>query len=67
MNDTNPRRLTIARAMAEAVQQEMQQDPKVFVMGDLVVSAYVTPRSQKPPLLALVSVPHKTVCGRSWS
>lgn len=34
MNDTNPRRLTIARAMAEAVQQEMQQDPKVFVMGE---------------------------------
>ena len=34
MTDTNPRRLTIARAMAEAVQQEMQQDPKVFVMGE---------------------------------
>jgi pyruvate dehydrogenase E1 component beta subunit len=34
MTDTNPRRLTIARAMAEAVQQEMQQDPRVFVMGE---------------------------------
>ena len=34
MTDTNPRRLTIARAMAEAVQQEMQQDPTVFVMGE---------------------------------
>jgi len=34
MTDTNPRRLTIARAMAEAVQQKMQQDPKVFVMGE---------------------------------
>lgn len=31
---TNERRLTIARAMAEAMQQEMQRDPAVFVMGE---------------------------------
>jgi len=31
---TNERRLTIARAMAEAMQQEMQRDPSVFVMGE---------------------------------
>lgn len=31
---TNERRLTIARAMAEAMQQEMQRDPTVFVMGE---------------------------------
>ncbi|MCY4292444.1 MAG: alpha-ketoacid dehydrogenase subunit beta [Roseovarius sp.] len=34
MNKTNERQLTIARAMAEAVQQEMQIDPTVFVMGE---------------------------------
>lgn len=34
MNVTNERKLTIARAMAEAVQQEMQIDPRVFVMGE---------------------------------
>ncbi|MDB6176333.1 alpha-ketoacid dehydrogenase subunit beta [Paracoccus sp. Z330] len=34
MSKTNERRLTIARAMAEAVQQEMQLDPSVFVMGE---------------------------------
>lgn len=34
MNKTNERKLTIARAMAEAVQQEMQIDPSVFVMGE---------------------------------
>jgi len=31
---TNERRLTIARAMAEAMQQEMSRDPTVFVMGE---------------------------------
>lgn len=31
---TNERRLTIARAMAEAIQQEMQADERVFVMGE---------------------------------
>ncbi len=30
----NERRLTIARAMAEAVAQEMRTDPRVFVMGE---------------------------------
>ncbi len=34
MTDNRVRRLTIARAMAEAVQQEMQNDPRVFVMGE---------------------------------
>ncbi|MEM8979934.1 MAG: alpha-ketoacid dehydrogenase subunit beta [Pseudomonadota bacterium] len=34
MNKPNERKLTIARAMAEAVQQEMQMDPSVFVMGE---------------------------------
>lgn len=28
------RKLTVARAMAEAVAQEMRLDPKVFVMGE---------------------------------
>lgn len=31
---TNERRLTIARAMAEAIAQEMRVDPRVFVMGE---------------------------------
>lgn len=31
---TNERRLTIARAMAESIQQEMQNDDRVFVMGE---------------------------------
>ena len=30
----NERRLTIARAMAEALAQEMRADPRVFVMGE---------------------------------
>jgi pyruvate dehydrogenase E1 component beta subunit len=30
----NERRVTIARAMAEAVAQEMRIDPRVFVMGE---------------------------------
>ncbi|WP_170386474.1 alpha-ketoacid dehydrogenase subunit beta [Ruegeria atlantica] len=34
MNKPNERKLTIARAMAEAMQQEMQIDPSVFVMGE---------------------------------
>ena len=34
MNKPNERKLTIARAMAESVQQEMQNDPSVFVMGE---------------------------------
>ncbi|WP_424934273.1 alpha-ketoacid dehydrogenase subunit beta [Amaricoccus macauensis] len=34
MNKTNERKLTIARAMAEAVAQEMRVDPMVFVMGE---------------------------------
>ena len=34
MNVPNERKLTIARSMAEAVQQEMQIDPSVFVMGE---------------------------------
>lgn len=34
MNESNERQLTIARAMAESVQQEMQADPSVFVMGE---------------------------------
>jgi len=29
----NERRLTIARAMAEAIAQEMRSDDRVFVMG----------------------------------
>ena len=32
----NERRVTIARAMAEAVAQEMRIDPRVFVMGEEV-------------------------------
>ncbi len=31
---TNERRLTIARSMAEAIEQEMRQDERVFVMGE---------------------------------
>ncbi|WP_116473171.1 alpha-ketoacid dehydrogenase subunit beta [Zobellella maritima] len=31
---TNTRKLTIARAMAEAIAQEMRTDPSVFVMGE---------------------------------
>lgn len=31
---TNERRLTIARAMAEAIEQEMVRDQRVFVMGE---------------------------------
>lgn len=34
MNQSNERNLTIARAMAEAIQQEMQSDQSVFVMGE---------------------------------
>lgn len=34
MTKPNERKLTIARAMAEAVQQELQLDPSVFVMGE---------------------------------
>lgn len=34
MNVPNERKLTIARAMAEAVAQEMRVDPSVFVMGE---------------------------------
>lgn len=34
MSNTSKRRMTIARAMAEAIQQEMQRDPQVFVMGE---------------------------------
>ncbi|MCC7251623.1 MAG: alpha-ketoacid dehydrogenase subunit beta, partial [Hyphomicrobium sp.] len=30
----NERRLTIARAMAESIAQEMRIDPRVFVMGE---------------------------------
>lgn len=34
MTKSNERKLTIARAMAEAVAQEMRVDPSVFVMGE---------------------------------
>jgi len=34
MDKTNERKLTIARAMAEAVAQEMRVDERVFVMGE---------------------------------
>ena len=34
MNTPNERKLTIARAMAEAVAQEMRVDPSVFVLGE---------------------------------
>ena len=34
MNVPNERKLTIARSMAEAVAQEMREDPSVFVMGE---------------------------------
>lgn len=34
MSKSNERKLTIARAMAEAVAQEMRMDPSVFVMGE---------------------------------
>lgn len=34
MSQSNQRKLTIARAMAEAVAQEMRIDPRVFVMGE---------------------------------
>ncbi|MBT9246602.1 alpha-ketoacid dehydrogenase subunit beta (plasmid) [Gemmobacter fulvus] len=34
MQQTNERKLTIARAMAEAMAQEMRLDPRVFVMGE---------------------------------
>jgi acetoin:2,6-dichlorophenolindophenol oxidoreductase subunit beta len=33
-NGTNERQFTIARAMAESIQQEMQKDQQVFVMGE---------------------------------
>ncbi|WP_238529718.1 hypothetical protein [Pseudooceanicola batsensis] len=33
MTKSNERKLTIARAMAEATAQEMRQDPSVFVMS----------------------------------
>tara|TARA_R110002049_G_scaffold232332_1_gene404879 strand:- start:80 stop:226 length:147 start_codon:yes stop_codon:yes gene_type:complete len=33
MTKSNERKLTIARAMAEATAQEMRIDPSVFVMG----------------------------------
>ncbi|MBL4596420.1 MAG: alpha-ketoacid dehydrogenase subunit beta [Robiginitomaculum sp.] len=33
-NGTNERKLTIARAMAESIQQEMQINERVFVMGE---------------------------------
>jgi pyruvate dehydrogenase E1 component beta subunit len=33
-NQTNERRLTIARAMAESIEQEMRGDERVFVMGE---------------------------------
>ena len=34
MTKSNERKLTIARAMAEATAQEMRIDPSVFVMGE---------------------------------
>ena len=34
MTETNERRLTIARSMAEAIGEEMRNDPHVFVMGE---------------------------------
>ncbi|MFC2967513.1 alpha-ketoacid dehydrogenase subunit beta [Acidimangrovimonas pyrenivorans] len=34
MTQSNERKLTIARAMAEAIAQEMRTDPGVFVMGE---------------------------------
>ena len=34
MSLSNERKLTIARAMAEAIQEEMQTNPSVFVMGE---------------------------------
>lgn len=34
MTQSNERKLTVARAMAEAVAQEMRIDPRVFVMGE---------------------------------
>ncbi len=34
MTISNERKLTIARAMAESIQEEMQVDPTVFVMGE---------------------------------
>lgn len=34
MTISNERKLTIARSMAEAIQEEMQVDPSVFVMGE---------------------------------
>lgn len=34
MSDNQSRRLTIARSMAEAIQQEMRRDPMVFLMGE---------------------------------
>ena len=34
MTISNERKLTIARAMAESIQEEMQIDPSVFVMGE---------------------------------
>lgn len=38
MTDTNERKLTIARAMAEAIAQEMRTDERVFVMGEDVAA-----------------------------
>ena len=38
MSKPNERKLTIARAMAEAVAQEMRVDPSVFVMGEDVAA-----------------------------
>lgn len=34
MNKPNERKLTIAKAMAEAIAEEMRADEKVFVMGE---------------------------------
>eukprot|EP01034_Spumella_vulgaris_P040861 gene40861-50559_t len=33
-NTTAARRMTMAQAIAEAIAQEMQQDPEVFVLGE---------------------------------
>ena len=34
VTETNERRLTIARAMAESIADEMRTDNRVFVMGE---------------------------------
>jgi c-di-AMP phosphodiesterase-like protein len=77
MNDkvsaTNERRLTIARAMAEAIAQEMRVDERVFVMGEDIGTlggVFGNTRATRPfpkrGSSARRWARHPTACGR-WS